>query len=293
MGAASRRKGASGEREIVALAQSLGLSASREWQNAQHGDPAVRAVDVRIGEHRAQVKRTAAGHKALYDALAGVDFLFIRTDGNDWLAVLPAEKLLAMLSKLNFEIAAQNSMTGKSLEESPHPRPKVPVAPENRHRIRGKRGRYCKRHRTPEQRAASRMAALSNAAQREKYGLDGLRERARKYLTPYQFEKGENKMSDKQAAVSTKQIEDAIQIYAAFHPAGSDPTERIEALGLSNDAINRALAILDDEGLLVLTVGGNDIQNVSYDLTGITRDEGMVKLAGLRGRKQAEEVIKG
>lgn len=127
MSAHSRRKGAAGEREIVALAQSLGLIASREWQNAQHGDPAVRAVDVKIAGRPAQVKRAAAGHKALYDALAGVDFLFIRTDGKDWLAVLNAEKLIAMLSKLNFEIAAHTPKSQRELGNN--------VQPETRRRV--------------------------------------------------------------------------------------------------------------------------------------------------------------
>lgn len=101
-------------------------------------------------------------------------------------------------------------------------------------------------------------------------------------------------MSDKQAALSTQQIEDAIRVYAAFHPADTDPTQRIKALGLSDGAINRALAFLDDEGLLQLTVDENDIRNVSYDLApGISREEGLARLDVLRGRKQAgEDVVK-
>lgn len=97
----SRRKGASGEREVVALARSHGLEASRTWETAQHADPAVRCCDVLVAGRPCQVKRCARGHKALYDALAGVEVLFLRDDGREWLAVLPAVALLDLIRDAN------------------------------------------------------------------------------------------------------------------------------------------------------------------------------------------------
>lgn len=154
---------------------------------------------------------------------------------------------------------------------------------------RDARGRFVGRKKCA---AAVRIGRMSWKARVKRFGLERLRAMAEENIGPHKFRKGENKMSDVLAAISRQLIENAIQVYAAFHSAGSDPTPRIEELGLSNDAINRALAILDDEGLLVLTVGGNDIQSVSYDLRPeITRDEGMARLDALRGRKQAGDAV--
>lgn len=115
MGARSRSKGRRGEREVVSLARQHGLEAVRTWHTAQDADAATRCCDVRIAGRPAQVKRVASGFSKLYDGLSNVELLFVREDGKPWLAVLDAEKLLAMLSKLNFEIAAQSRMTPKKL----------------------------------------------------------------------------------------------------------------------------------------------------------------------------------
>jgi hypothetical protein len=88
--ARSRRKGADGEREIVALAQTAGLVAGRMWPLAQSPDPAERRCDVRIEGRSYQVKRRRDGFGALYDGLHDVAGVFLRADGKDWFAVIPA-----------------------------------------------------------------------------------------------------------------------------------------------------------------------------------------------------------
>jgi alpha-D-ribose 1-methylphosphonate 5-triphosphate synthase subunit PhnH len=96
-GLRSRRKGKRGERELVALARQLGLEAERTWQTAQAADPAARQCDVRIAGRAAQVKVAARGFKRLYEALDGVALAFLRQDRREWLALLPATELFAML----------------------------------------------------------------------------------------------------------------------------------------------------------------------------------------------------
>jgi hypothetical protein len=78
MGAVSRRKGCRGEQEIVRLAHGHGLSASRESQNAQASDSAVRRCDCLIANKRAQVKVAADGYCKLYAGLQDVELLFVR-----------------------------------------------------------------------------------------------------------------------------------------------------------------------------------------------------------------------
>jgi hypothetical protein len=97
MGLKSRRKGANGEREIVALAGAAGLRAERTWHTAQSPDAEERCCDVLIAGQPAQVKIAADGFRALYAALEGVQLAFVRADRQPWLAVLPAEKLLRLL----------------------------------------------------------------------------------------------------------------------------------------------------------------------------------------------------
>lgn len=97
MGKLSRAKGKRGEREVVALARQAGLAAERTWETAQSANSAQRACDVRIGPHRCQVKLRRTGFGPLYAALVDVDFAFVRTDNREWLAVLPADRLLALL----------------------------------------------------------------------------------------------------------------------------------------------------------------------------------------------------
>ncbi len=99
MSAHSRRKGASGERAIVQLARDHGLEAERTWHTAQAADPAERASDVRIGGQPYQVKRQRDGFQALYDGLAHVAGLFVRSDGQGWLVVLRADRFLELLGE--------------------------------------------------------------------------------------------------------------------------------------------------------------------------------------------------
>lgn len=97
MGAHSRSKGKRGEREIVALARAAGLAAERTWHTAQLPNAPERCCDVRIAGQPFQVKRSRDGFRAPYDGLANVAGLFVRSDGREWLAVLPAEALLQLL----------------------------------------------------------------------------------------------------------------------------------------------------------------------------------------------------
>jgi Holliday junction resolvase len=95
----SQSKGKRGEREIVSLARECGLEAQRTWETAQHPRAEVRACDVRIGGGRPfQVKRLKGGFGRLYEALQGVEGMFLRTDGGEWLAVVPAREYLRLMA---------------------------------------------------------------------------------------------------------------------------------------------------------------------------------------------------
>jgi len=59
--------------------------------------PRERCCDVRIAGQSFQVKRRRDGFGELYEGLADVAGLFVRADGREWLAVVPAEKYLRML----------------------------------------------------------------------------------------------------------------------------------------------------------------------------------------------------
>ena len=99
MGAHSKRKGKLAELEVVRLARSAGLAATRTWHTAQASDPTERRCDVSIASLPAQVKVAANGFKALYAALEGVEMALLRADRRPWLAVLPAESLFALLGR--------------------------------------------------------------------------------------------------------------------------------------------------------------------------------------------------
>jgi hypothetical protein len=101
-GAHSRRKGAGAEREIVQLAKSFGLRATRTWETAQSREGG-NECDVRIGVHPFQVKRRASGFKFLYDSLQNVTGSFVRQDNAKWLAVVPAELFLRMFEYFHRE----------------------------------------------------------------------------------------------------------------------------------------------------------------------------------------------
>jgi Holliday junction resolvase len=100
MGMKSRRKGRRAEQEIVRLARQNGLDATRTWHTAQAANPHVRRCDVTIAGRTAQVRVRGNGYKAVYDALEEVEIAFLRADGRPWLAVLPAERLLALLAQV-------------------------------------------------------------------------------------------------------------------------------------------------------------------------------------------------
>ena len=99
MPAKSRTKGRRAEQEIVNLAKAAGLEASREWANAQHPDPSMRACDVLVAGKRAQVKVMASGFAKLYAGLEGVELLFVRRDHSEWLVVLRADDYLELLKE--------------------------------------------------------------------------------------------------------------------------------------------------------------------------------------------------
>lgn len=88
MGAASRRKGASAERELVAALRQAGIGAERvspmEAAGAQKGD-----VEDDRGL-RWQVKRRGA-RVVIYGWLEGFDRLAVRSDREGWLVVMRLE----------------------------------------------------------------------------------------------------------------------------------------------------------------------------------------------------------
>lgn len=92
VGAAERRKGATGERELVTLLRAYGIDADRvsplEAGGAGFGD-------VRDAHGNTwQVKRRRA--LALYGWIVGCDRLAVRADRQDWLVVLTLQDYLAM-----------------------------------------------------------------------------------------------------------------------------------------------------------------------------------------------------
>jgi len=97
VGAKSKRKGKRTEREVVALARSYGLDASREWHRAQSADARERVCDVRIGGHYYQVQISANGFQRIYRELEGVRGFFFRRDRGEWLVALRAADYLALV----------------------------------------------------------------------------------------------------------------------------------------------------------------------------------------------------
>lgn len=110
----SGRKGHLGEQEVN-MARSLGLEASRAWQSAKSLDPVARCCDVRIQGRACQIKRSGSGFRQVYAALEGVELLFLRSDGREWLAVLPAQELFKLLP------AIQNSPTTPKTDQPLRP----------------------------------------------------------------------------------------------------------------------------------------------------------------------------
>lgn len=99
MGLRSKRKGKRGKREVVSLARQHGLPAERTWATAQATDPTLRRCDVEVAGRLAQVKVASDGFRTLYEALNGVEMAFLRADRRPWLAVLPAEEFLRLLTE--------------------------------------------------------------------------------------------------------------------------------------------------------------------------------------------------
>jgi hypothetical protein len=97
VGTLSRRKGANAEREVIRLACAAGLEAERTWHTAQSPHAAERCCDVRIAGRPCQVKVAADGYKKLYDSLEAVEFLFVRADHREWLAIVRAGELMKLL----------------------------------------------------------------------------------------------------------------------------------------------------------------------------------------------------
>lgn len=88
-----REKGKRGEREVVELARMQGLVAQRTWQTAQGANP---ECDVTIQGLPYQVKRRK-DFKFLYEAMEGVQGVFLRGDKGEWLVLIPAEKYLTLI----------------------------------------------------------------------------------------------------------------------------------------------------------------------------------------------------
>lgn len=132
MGLKSRSKGKRGEREIARLARQFGLQARRSWELAQHPDPRMRASDVEIVGRRYEVKRSRDGFRTLYRELEYVAGLFLRADSRQWLAVVPAERLLAL-------VASSNRATDEAAQ---HVRRRKRAAADSRATC-ANRGRHC------------------------------------------------------------------------------------------------------------------------------------------------------
>jgi Holliday junction resolvase len=88
MGAKSRRKGASAEREVVAILRAAGLEAERRapmQASIDADDPDIFAPAI----GRVEIKRRARGFALLYEALAKADVAIVRDDRGEWLVVEP------------------------------------------------------------------------------------------------------------------------------------------------------------------------------------------------------------
>lgn len=105
MGAMSRRKGKTGEREAAELLRSHGFQARRGVQYA--GGPDAPDIVHDIPGVHLEIKRTeairlyAAVEQAKQDRRAGdVPCVLHRQNGREWLAIMPAEDFLTILRAL-------------------------------------------------------------------------------------------------------------------------------------------------------------------------------------------------
>ncbi len=93
-GKGSRGKGARGEREVVSRLIEMGVQAEKLSRSGYTGADIV--VNGRLGE----VKRQESMSKRDWDWLdqnQGVDFLFKRVNGKEWLVVMDLETFVKML----------------------------------------------------------------------------------------------------------------------------------------------------------------------------------------------------
>ncbi len=95
LGRRSRRKGAEGEREVVALHRAMGVHAERVPLSGAMAYPGNgEDVDIHIDDGeplRAQVKRQAtdAGWKTVLGQLGNAAVLFFRQDRGGWFVLMP------------------------------------------------------------------------------------------------------------------------------------------------------------------------------------------------------------
>jgi Holliday junction resolvase len=91
MGKKSRDKGARSERHLVKILQEDGFAAERVPLSGAMGGRFGADVSIPIlgADKRGEVKVRANGFKQIYDWLVpGVDFLFHKSDRNEWLVTL-------------------------------------------------------------------------------------------------------------------------------------------------------------------------------------------------------------
>lgn len=95
MGLMQRRKGASGEREIVNLLKAAGIPAKRISMMETGG---IDKGDIEVAGKKAQVKRGNFVPKFFYTARCeGETYLFVRRDKEKWLVTMDFEEFIRLL----------------------------------------------------------------------------------------------------------------------------------------------------------------------------------------------------
>lgn len=95
-GRASKRKGNTGEREVVNLARQHRVHAERAYASNGKALGEAETVDAIIHNLRAQIKRRATIATYIKPP-EGADITILREDHGQWLAVIPYETLLTLL----------------------------------------------------------------------------------------------------------------------------------------------------------------------------------------------------
>lgn len=113
-GKKSRDKGQRGERNLVNELTAKGIPSERIPLSGAAGGSF--GGDLMIGSegYRGEVKVRATGFKFLYDNLEGVDFLFVKQDRADYLAVMRLEDFQRLM--LNEEKEYRTTTPTKSYE---------------------------------------------------------------------------------------------------------------------------------------------------------------------------------